>query len=133
MVYLAKKEDGTVVYHTSLDAMKEMDGITNADLEVSDEDFEKAGGIVRVISGKIVLGKTKEEKKAEQNQIRVAEIDKELAQLDQRAGRAARAVSTALGKSKTPPTVDVSKLEEYERACETLRRERSQLTTGVAG
>jgi hypothetical protein len=60
MVYLAKK-DGGAVHHTSLKALKELDGIEAPDLEVSDEQFEAAGGLVRIIKGKIVLGRTEAE------------------------------------------------------------------------
>ena len=61
MVYLAKK-DGGVVHHTSLEAMKQMDGIEKPDMEISDEEFEAAGCQARIINGKIFIGKTDEEK-----------------------------------------------------------------------
>jgi len=48
MVYLAKK-DNEVIYHTDKQAMLEMDGIAEADMEISDEEFVKAGYLVRLI------------------------------------------------------------------------------------
>lgn len=133
MVYLAKK-DGGVVHHTSLQALKEMDGIEKPDMQVSDEEFEAAGSLVRIIDGKIVLGKTKAEKTAEVNQKRIVEIDTELDDIDRKSGRPARAVSFAVAKGKTPPADDVSKLDEYEKRAAALREERATLLTpGVAG
>lgn len=64
MVYLAKK-DGGVVHHTSLEAMKDLDGIDNPDMQVLDTAFEAASGLVRIINGEIVLGKTQEEQEVE--------------------------------------------------------------------
>jgi hypothetical protein len=133
MVYLAKK-DGGVVHHTSLQALKEMDGIEAPDMELSDEDFEAAGGLARLIDGEIVLGKTEAEIAAEENRKRIAEIDSELDEIDRKSGRPARAVSFAVAKGKTAPAADVSKLDEYEKAASALREERaSLLTAGVAG
>jgi hypothetical protein len=85
MVYLAKK-DGGVVHHTSLQALKEMDGIEAPDMTVSDEEFEAAGSLVRLIDGGIVLGKTEAETAAEENRNRIAEIDAALDEIDRKSG-----------------------------------------------
>jgi hypothetical protein len=132
MVYLAKK-DGGVVHHTSLSALKEMDGIESPDMTVTDEEFEAAGALVRLIGDEIVLGKTESEITAEENRNRIAGIDAELEDIDRKSGRPARAVSFAVAKGKSAPAADVSKLDEYEKKAAQLREERTLLTTGVAG
>jgi hypothetical protein len=67
MVYVFKK-GGSVVYHTSLGAAKEMDRVTTPDMTISESDFYAVGGLVRLINDKIVLGKTDAEKLAEAQQ-----------------------------------------------------------------
>jgi hypothetical protein len=64
MVYIARK-NGAAVHHASLEAMRQMDGIDAPEMEVSDAEFEAAGGLIRIIGGEIVLGKTEAEKSAE--------------------------------------------------------------------
>ena len=64
MVYLARK-NGAVIHHTDMEAMKTMDGIGKAEMEISDEEFEAAGSLARIIDGKIFIGKTDEEKAAD--------------------------------------------------------------------
>jgi hypothetical protein len=60
MVYLARK--GTeIVHHTSQEAMLKMDGVT-PELAVPLAEFESAGGLARIIGGKIIIGKTDSEK-----------------------------------------------------------------------
>jgi hypothetical protein len=93
MVYLAVK-DGDVVHHTSLQALKEMDGCEKADLEISDEEFEAAGCLARVIKGKIFVGKTNEEKKAEENEKRIAALKRQLAETDYIAAKIAEGSAT---------------------------------------
>jgi len=133
MVYLAKK-NGMVVHHTSLQAMFEMDGINKADMQVSDEEFEAADCIANIVDGKIFLGKTTDEKAAEANRIRIAEIDAELDEIDQRSGRPARAVASAIAKGETPQQADISTLDGLEKEASELRKERRNLATfGVAG
>ena len=93
MVYLAKKGDG-VVFHTDLEAMRQIDGIEQADLEIDDNEFKKAGGIVRMINGGIVLGKTAEEKQVEQNAARVQVLKRHLADTDYIAVKIAEGSAT---------------------------------------
>jgi hypothetical protein len=93
MVYLAVK-DGNVVHHTSLQALKEMDGIDKADLEIPDEEFEVAGCLARVIKGKIFVGKTNEEKKAVENEKRIAVLKRQLAETDYIAAKIAEGSAT---------------------------------------
>jgi hypothetical protein len=49
MVYSAKK-NGTVVHRTDIAAMKVLDGINMPDVEITDEKFEAAGSLVRLIN-----------------------------------------------------------------------------------
>jgi len=93
MVYLAKK-DGGVVHHTSLQALKEMDGIEKADMEISDEEFEAAGCLARVIKGKIFIGKTEEEKTDEENKAKVVVLRQQLADTDYIAAKIAEGSAT---------------------------------------
>jgi hypothetical protein len=95
MVYIARKNGGAV-HHASLEAMRQMDGIDRPEMEVSDAEFEAAGGLVRIIGGEIVLGKTEAEQAVETAERRKVEIDAELREIDALSGRAARAVAIAV-------------------------------------
>lgn len=81
MVYLARK-NGAVIHHTDMEAMKTMDGIGKAEMEISDEEFEAAGSLARIIDGKIFIGKTDEEKAADDARVRIAALKKKLAETD---------------------------------------------------
>jgi hypothetical protein len=93
MVYLAVKGGG-VVHHASLQALKEMDGVEKADLEIPDGEFEAAGCLARVIKGKIFVGKTNEEKKAEENERRIIDLKRQLAETDYIAAKIAEGSAT---------------------------------------
>ena len=93
MVYLAEK-DGGVVHHTSLQALKEMDGIDKADMEISDVEFEAAGCLARIIDGNIFIGKTDEEKTARENKRTVSILKKKLAETDYIAAKIAEGSAT---------------------------------------
>ncbi|MDR2490221.1 MAG: hypothetical protein LBD20_02330 [Spirochaetaceae bacterium] len=122
MVYLARK-NGVVVHHTSLAELKKIDGIDTPEIEVPDADFETAGCLARIISGKIVIGKTPEEVQAETNAQRKVEIEAELLAIDTKSGRAARAVSIAIAGGKTPAKSDTDRLDQLEAEAKTLRAE----------
>jgi hypothetical protein len=132
MVYLAKK-NGAVIHHTDLDAMQDMDGISTPDLTVTDEEFDAAGGLARIIDGAIVLGRTDAEVEEEEAERRVSAIDAELRSIDAKSGRPARAVSRALAKGEQPDPADAAKLDEYEGRAASLRLELTSLSAGVAG
>ena len=68
MVYLAKK-DGAVIHHADKAAMRGLDGV-EPEKEVTDGEFEEAGGLVRIIDNKIVLGKTEAEKAEEEKEFK---------------------------------------------------------------
>ena len=70
------------MHHTDLNAMKEMDGIEKPDLVITEEEFEAAGGLVRLIDGKIFLGKTDAEKSADETAETVRQCRRNLAETD---------------------------------------------------
>jgi hypothetical protein len=132
MVYIAKKGSG-IVHHSDKVAMEELDGINEPDLTITDDEFEAAGGLVRIINDKIALGKTSTEIAAEEAQCRIGAISAELQSLDAKSGRPARAVSRAIAKGEQPDPTDVAKLDEYEGRAASLRSELTSLSTGIAG
>jgi hypothetical protein len=93
MIYLARK-DGRVVAHANIQAMMDLDGVS-PEMHVSNEEFEAAQGLVRIINGKIFLGKTDEEKaiEAEQKSLVSEEtaLQKELSEKDYKIIKAAEA------------------------------------------
>jgi hypothetical protein len=95
MVYLVKK-NGVVIHHTDKTAMQDLDGISNPDLTVTDEEFDAAGGVARLVDGQIVLGKTATEVQAEQNEERIRALKELLSGTDYIAVKIAEgAASTA--------------------------------------
>ena len=82
-VYLAIKGD-VVIHHTDLSAMKTMDGISVPDMTITEEEFEAAGGLVRLIDGKIFLGKTDAEKASEEAIEKIRVLKMQLAETDYR-------------------------------------------------
>jgi hypothetical protein len=98
MIYLWK-ENGNVVFHSSLAAAAELDGLTRQpDKVILDTEFEEAQGLLRVISNKIVVGKTAKESSDESSvNEALAEMEairSEIAKRDYRALKAQK-----LGKS----------------------------------
>jgi len=126
MVYLAKK-NGDVVRHTDLGAMKALDGISKPDMEVTDAEYEAAEGLARIINGEIFLGKTDAEKAADDARKRIAQIDNELAELNQRQTRSSAEITNALAHNETPPDESVTYHNQREIIAEELREERRQL------
>ena len=125
-VYLAKK-GSEVVCHTSLEAMKAIDGIETPDMEITAAEFEAAGGVARLIGGKITLGKTKAEITAGENAKRRAEIEAELLAVDIKSGRAARTVALAAAAGKAAAKADIERLEALEAGAVKPRSELAAL------
>jgi len=99
MIYLWEK-NSRVIYHTDINAAAELDGLTRApDMVVTIPEWEVAEGLARVINGKIVLGKTEEEKAEEERQGEIAELKSQLEEIDRRSGasRHVRDVSVSAG------------------------------------
>lgn len=94
MVYLARK-NGSVVHHTDMAAMKAMDGIEKAEMEISDEEFEAAGCLVRIIDGKIFIGKTDGEKQRDEVEIKIRQLKERLSATDYIAAKIAEGSATA--------------------------------------
>lgn len=93
MVYLAKKGNG-VIHHTNLKVMKEIDGVETPDMEITDEQFEAAGCLARLVNGSIVIGKTDAEKQAQENADRIRVLKDCLAQTDYVAVKIAEGAAT---------------------------------------
>jgi hypothetical protein len=126
MVYIAKK-NGKVYCSKSLDGLKQF-GITKADMEISNEEFESAGSIARIVDGKIFIGKTDGEIQAERKQTRTIEIENQLQGIDAKSGRAARTVALAVSLGRTPEPDDVQRLQKLEETATELRTELRLLT-----
>jgi uncharacterized protein YlzI (FlbEa/FlbD family) len=92
-VYLAIKGD-VVIHHTDLSAMKTMDGISVPDMTITEEEFEAAGGLVRLIDGKIFLGKTDVEKASEEVIEKIRALKMQLAETDYIASKIAEGSAT---------------------------------------
>ena len=93
-VYLAIKGDA-VIHHTDLSAMETMDGISVPDMIITEEEFESAGGLVRLIDGKIFLGKTDAEKASEEAVEKIRVLKMQLAETDYIASKIAEGSATA--------------------------------------
>lgn len=78
-----------------MEAMKTMDGISKAEMEVSDEEFEAAGSLARIIDGKIFIGKTDKEKQRDDAEVRIRQLKAKLAETDYIAAKIAEGSATA--------------------------------------
>jgi hypothetical protein len=132
MVYLAK-QNGEVVHHTDLAAMKQFNGIETPDLVITDDEFQAANGLLRIIDGEIFVGLTDGEQADEARQKRIAEIDKALQAVDAKSARASRSVALAVAQNIQPDEADVQTLTALENQAGELRTELRALTSGVAG
>lgn len=87
-VYLWKV-DGIVKYHTDLEAAAEIDNLTTKpNKTVSEEDWYAAGGLARIIDGKIFLGKTDKELEHDELAIEEQHLQKELNSKDYKVVKA---------------------------------------------
>lgn len=92
-VYLAIKGD-VVIHHTDLSAMESMDGISQPDMTITEEEFYAADGLVRLINGRIFLGKTDAEKASEEAIEKICVLKKNLAETDYIAAKIAEGAAT---------------------------------------
>jgi hypothetical protein len=77
-------------------AAKLMDGLSGQpEAEASDEEFEAGGCLARLAGGSIVIGKTEDEKLAEQNAGRLRVLKRQLAGTDYIAVKIAEGAATA--------------------------------------
>jgi hypothetical protein len=78
-------------------AAAQLDGLTEApDREISEADFEAAGGLARLINGEIFLGKTEAENQVEENERRIAVLKRYLADTDYIAAKIAEGSATTV-------------------------------------
>ena len=126
-VYVGRKSDGTLVTHTNIQAMRDIDGVNKPAKVFALEEFEAAGGIVREINGQIVLGKTEAEMTAENNQSRIVEIDRELEEINHKQARSSAEIANALANGNTPGNESVTFHRTREQRAATLRQERARL------
>jgi hypothetical protein len=105
-VYLAKK-NGTVICHTDLAAMKQLDGVAKADKTVTVEEWEAAGSTAYIdASGKIALGE-KPDVKARREEIEALVLEEKTLQseLDGKDYKVIKASETGVVLSKTDPVL----------------------------
>jgi len=98
MVYLVKDNTDSVRIFYSEAVMKAA-GFSKAGKTVTEEEFNSNGCYARVVDGKIVVGKTPEEKAEAEKQEQIAEIMGELEEIDRESGasRHVRDVSVSAG------------------------------------
>jgi hypothetical protein len=77
-----------VISYTDPQAALEMNGIERPDMTITDQEFYDAGGIARIIDGKIFLGRTEAEKQAELDRDELERLKVEIASRDYRALKA---------------------------------------------
>jgi len=129
MVYLAKK-NGVVIAHADKQAMRELDGIERPDMTVTDAEWEAAGGLARIVNHKIVLGKTNEEKAADEKQKQIGECLAELDSIDREAGagRAVRWLALAMAeKAELTGSEDYKRLHAFEERAKPIRTKLDKL------
>jgi len=93
-VFIGRKADGTLVAHTDVNAMKELDGVTKVLKKMPLKEYEAKGSLVRDIDGEIFIGKTDAEKLAETNTERVRVLKKLLAETDYIAAKISEGSAT---------------------------------------
>jgi hypothetical protein len=123
MVYLAIKDDDVKVY---FDEQAMFDDGATQEKTVTDEEFNNAGGMVRIIGGEIILGLTPAEKEEGERAMRINDCKVELAEIDQEAGagRIIRAIALEAGMKagmKEDPD-DPAYNDDYKRLCGYERR-----------
>jgi hypothetical protein len=128
MIYLAKRENGTLSFHTDEKAMLDMDGL-EPEMTVTVAEYEAAGSMARIIEGKIVIGKTEAEKAEEEKQAKVEACKAELSAIDREAGagRAVRALALEAAKRNGIEGEDFDRLREFEDRAERQRAEIGKL------
>jgi hypothetical protein len=126
-VFLWKVGD-RVVYHTNLEAAAQLDGLSRQpDKTVTGEQFSEAGGLVRLINNKIVLGKTKQEETDDEVRKRIIEIDSRFDAIERAMVRPIMAHIKG-----NPATRDTEKLNALDAEAQSLRKERSEKVASLS-
>jgi len=123
MIYLAKRENGTLSIHADKAAMYEMDGL-EPEKTITAAEYAAAEHLARIINGKIVIGKTAGEKAEEEKQAKISRYKAELADIDKKAGsgRAVRDISMRLAEGSELENGDAYKsLKEIEDQADEIR------------
>lgn len=131
MIYLAKRRNGTLSVHTDESAMYDMDGL-EPEMTVTAAEYEAAGSMARIIKGKIVIGKTADEKAEEERQAKILAYRAELAELDKEAGsgRPVRDISMRLAEESGLTDGDAYKnLKSIEDRANEIREKLNPLLT----
>jgi hypothetical protein len=125
-IYIWIAGDKTI-WHTDLDAAAELDGLSEPpDMTITEKQFYAAGGLVRVINGEIVLGKTEQEAANEAALERIAEIDTRFLAIEQKL------IRPMLAKTRDTATEeDIEKLNALSTEAEALRSERRTLESSL--
>lgn len=74
--------------------MENMDGISKPDMTITEEEFDAANGLARVVDGKIFLGKTDAEKKSEEATEKICILKRKLSETDYIAAKIAEGSAT---------------------------------------
>jgi len=120
-VYLWKVGD-RVIFHTDLLAASQIDGLSRKpDKTVTEDEFSDAGGLVRLIDGKIYLGKTNQEIEDEKTRARIMEIDSRFAVIE---GQLVRPLAAHI--EGTQDEDDKKRLKELTAEARALRAERKE-------
>jgi hypothetical protein len=131
MIYLAKRKNGTLSVHTDENAMSETDGL-KPEMTVTVAEYEAAGNMARIINGKIVIGKTAEEKAEDEKQSKISEYRAELAELDKEAGsgRPVRDISMRLAEGNgLTDEIAYKNLRDIEDRADEIRDKLNPLLT----
>jgi phosphopantetheine adenylyltransferase len=103
--------------------MRDMDGLA-PEMTVTAAEYEAAGNTARIIKGKIVIGKTAEEKAEEEKQAKILKYKAELAELDREvgSGRPVRDISMSLAeKNGLTGSPAYKNLKDIEKRAEEIR------------
>ncbi|MDR1230178.1 MAG: hypothetical protein LBK61_02130 [Spirochaetaceae bacterium] len=119
-VFLWKAGDSVVV-HTDLKAAAQLDGLSRQpDKTVTGEQFSAAGGLARIIDGKIFLGRTAKEAADEAVLRRIGEIDARFGIIEREMVRPIMAHIKG-----SPSAADAAKLGALDAEAAALRTERA--------
>jgi len=127
MVYIWKIGN-TVISHADLGAAEELDGLSAPpDMAITEDEYYNANGLIRVINGEIILGKTAEEEAKEETLARIAEIDAHFLTIEQKI------VRPMLAKIRdTATNEDNEKFDALAAELEALRAERQGLASALS-
>jgi len=126
-VFLWKVGD-RIVHHTDKKAAAQIDGLSRTpDKTVTEEQFSAAGGLARIIDGKIILGRTEREISDESAIARIREID---ARFDEIERRSIRPLLARAGNKEVKEDDEI--LLAFSAEAITLRAERKEKVNSLS-